>query len=58
MATVGEVQRSIQRFDDFAEDLMRSDMNTFENSLGYLIIFSQRKAFFPECFEEKILHSG
>lgn len=46
MATVGEVQKSIQRFDGFAEDLMRSDMNTFENNLNLFINFCETDSIF------------
>ena len=39
MATSGQIQRSIQRFVDYANDLLRSDMNTFEDTLNVFLEF-------------------
>lgn len=35
--TVGKIRRSLKRFEDFAGDLARSDMNTFADRLNMLI---------------------
>ena len=41
MPTSGQVIRSIQRFSDYANDLLRSDMNTFEDALNMFITFCE-----------------
>jgi hypothetical protein len=35
--TVGKIRRSLRRFEDFAGDLARSDMNTFDDRLNLLM---------------------
>lgn len=41
MPTSGQIARSIQRFNDYANDLMRSDMNTFDDTLNVFINFCE-----------------
>jgi hypothetical protein len=46
MATAGQVRKSIQRFHDYAEDLILSDMNTFEDTLNLFIDFCETDSVF------------
>lgn len=46
MTTTGQVQRSIQRFQEFASDLIRSDMDTFSDRLALFIHFCESDEFF------------
>lgn len=46
MATTGQVQRSIQRFQEFASDLIRSDLDTFSDRLALFIHFCESDEFF------------
>lgn len=46
MTTSGQVQRSIQRFQEFASDLIRSDMDTFDDRLSVFIHFCETDEFF------------
>lgn len=46
MTTSGEIQRSIQRFQEFASDLIRSDMDTFGDRLAVFMHFCESDAFF------------
>ena len=48
MTTSGEVQRSIQRFQEFASDLIRSDLDTFGDRLAVFMHFCESDAFFSE----------
>lgn len=48
MATSGQIQRSIKRFQDFASDLIRSDMDTFADRLAVFIHFCDSDEFFSE----------
>ena len=48
MATSGQIQRSIKRFQDFASDLIRSDMDTFSDRLALFIHFCETDEFFAE----------
>lgn len=48
MTTSGEIQRSIQRFQEFASDLIRSDLDTFADRLAVFMNFCQTDSFFSE----------
>lgn len=44
--TVGQIERSIQRFGDYSNDLIQSDMNTFEDRLNlFFSFFEQNETF-------------
>ena len=44
--TVGQIRRSLQRFLDFAGDLSRADMNTFDDRLSLLMDYCQKDEIF------------
>jgi len=44
--TVGKIRRSLQRFLDFAGDLSRADMNTFDDRLSLLMNYCQNDEIF------------
>jgi len=48
----GEVRRSLQRFNDFASDLLASDYNTFEDRLNLLISFCEADAVFANIHQQ------
>jgi hypothetical protein len=52
LATVGQVGRSIQRFGDYAQDLLRSDMNTFDNALNILLDFCETDPVFSSIHKQ------
>ena len=44
--TAGKIRRSLQRFIDFAGDLSRADMNTFDDRLSLLMDYCQNDVVF------------
>lgn len=44
--TVGKIRRSLQRFTDFAADLSRADMNTFDDRLSLLMDYCKNDEVF------------
>lgn len=46
MATSGQFRRSVQRFNDYGNDLIRSDMNTFEDTLNTFLTFCETDSVF------------
>ena len=44
--TVGKVRRSLQRFSDYSGDLLRSDMNTFDDRLSLLMDYCRSDEIF------------
>jgi hypothetical protein len=48
----GEIRRSLQRFSDFANDLLASDYNTFEDRLNLLISFCESDAVFANIHKQ------
>ena len=44
--TVGKIRRSLQRFKDFAGDLSRADMNTFDDRLSLLMDYCKNDEVF------------
>ena len=46
MPTSAQIRRSVQRFGDYSGDLIRSDMNTFENALNTFLTFCETDAVF------------
>ena len=48
----GEIRRSLQRFIDFANDLLGSDYNTFEDRLNLLISFCESDAIFVNIHKQ------
>ncbi len=51
-ATVGKIRRSLRRFEDFAGDLARSDMNTFEDRLNLLLDYCKNDQIFSIIHEQ------
>lgn len=46
MTTAGQFRRSVQRFGDYANDLLRADMNTFDDALNVFLEFCERDEVF------------
>lgn len=50
--TVRKVRRSLQRFTDYADDLSRSDMNTFDDRLSLLMDYCQKDEVFQTIHKQ------
>jgi hypothetical protein len=52
MLTSGQIQRSIQKFSDYGEDLLRSDYNTFDDRLKVFIKFCETDPVFSQIHRQ------
>jgi len=52
--SVGKIRRSLRRFEDFAGDLERSDMNTFDDRLKLLMAYCKSDPVFSNIHEQLI----
>jgi hypothetical protein len=50
----GKIRRSIQRFEDYSNDLSSADMNSFEDRLNLLISYCKTDDFFQEIDKQLI----
>jgi hypothetical protein len=48
----GKIRRSIDRFSDFSNDLLSSDMNTFEDRISMLISYAKSDEFFKDLHQQ------
>ena len=53
---VGKIRRSAQRFVDYANDLLRSDMDTFDDRLNLLIHFCSTDPMMSHLHEQMLNH--
>ena len=50
-----QVQRSIQRFRDYAQDLISADMNTFNDRINVFLDFCQQDPVFSEIHQQLLV---
>jgi hypothetical protein len=56
--TSGKIRRSIQRFSDYASDLLRSDMNTFEDRIRMFFDFCSSDEVFSQIHQQLLSVPG